>query len=182
MTDIITIGYGDRTIEEVFALLSNHEVSILVDIRSHPFSSYKPEFSRDPLSRFCERYKIRYEYQGHLLGGQPDDETCYRAGKVNYEVCRQKPFFREGIEKVKQLVGMGKRVALICSERKPTECHRVKLVGSALTEEGCMVGHIDELGHLRPHHEVLEMIANLKTQMDLFGSTELDFSRKKYRK
>ncbi len=53
----------------------------------------------------------------------------YTDGKVDYSKCRTKEFFRRGIERIRNAYNQGLRVCLLCSEGKPWQCHRSKLVG-----------------------------------------------------
>ncbi len=68
----------------------------------------------------------------------------------------------------------------MCSEGKPTECHRTKLVAEELVRIGVPVSHIDERGVERSHEAVMDSITN--GQGTLFGaSAAAAKSRKKHR-
>jgi uncharacterized protein (DUF488 family) len=151
---IYTIGYGSRTVEEFIAVLQQHEIQFLVDIRSHPYSRFKPEFSREALERRLKECGIRYVFMGDTLGGQPDDSSCYVNGKVDYAKLREKAFFQKGIAQLHTVWKRQLRVALMCSEAKPQECHRSKLVGNTLVEQDIAVAHIDEAGEIKTQDEV----------------------------
>ena len=98
---IYTIGYGAREIDAFLDVLKQYQIDYIVDVRSQPFSRYKPEFSRRPLEQELTNNKIRYVFMGDSLGGQPDDPSCYdEAGKVDYEKCRRRPQFLAGIERL----------------------------------------------------------------------------------
>jgi uncharacterized protein (DUF488 family) len=87
------------------------------------------------------------------------------------------PFFHAGLERVKQAFQQRRRIALMCSEGRPEECHRSKLIGEALTDAGLPVRHIDEDGTLVSQREVIDRLT--KGQMDLFGAPSFT-SRKRY--
>ena len=58
----------------------------------------------------------------------------------------------------------------MCSEREPLDCHRCLLVGRALAERGCTIGHILGDGSVEPHSATEErLIAGLESGDDLFG-------------
>src|SRR5437879_1781638 len=97
---IYTVGYGSRTIDELVALLQRYAIEYLVDVRSQPYSSYKPEFSRDKLAERLAQVGIRYVFTGDTLGGRPADKSCYVNGKVDYNILREKPFYQEGIARL----------------------------------------------------------------------------------
>jgi uncharacterized protein (DUF488 family) len=175
---LYTIGYGARSIDEFLAALQAHQVGCLVDVRSAPYSRFKPEFSRQELENRLRQHGIRYVYMGHQLGGQPPDRDCYVDGKVVYELVKEKTFYREGIARLQSALCGGLRVALMCSEGKPEMCHRGKLIGESLTELGIPVLHIDEDGVLRTQAEVVYELTD--GQLSLFGEHEFT-SRRRYR-
>ena len=78
---IYTIGYGNRSIAELIEVLHQHAIAYLIDVRSAPYSRYKPEFSKALLANELEQHSIRYVFMGDALGGRPDDETCYVNGE-----------------------------------------------------------------------------------------------------
>ena len=176
---IFTVGYGSRTIDEFIALLKSNAVGFLIDIRSVPYSRYKPEFSREALEAALTAQGIRYLYMGEQLGGQPADRSCYVDDKVSYDLLSQKAFFKEGIGRIRTAYDKRLRVALMCSEGRPEACHRSKLIGKKLNELGVVVRHIDENGGLLTQDEVLLKLDD--GQLSLFGEDQRSFtSRKRY--
>jgi len=179
-TPIYTIGYGSRTIEDLLALLKQHDIEYLVDVRSQPYSAIKPEFSKSALEARLQQEGLRYVFLGAALGGRPSDPTCYSNGKVDYEQVSARPFYREGIERLHTALGQGLRLALMCSEGKPQECHRTKLIGQTLHAEGIDVRHIDETGAVKTQQDVLDELTH--GQQSMFGPPPaVSTSRKKYR-
>lgn len=166
-TPVYTIGYGARTLEEFIGALKTNQIEYVIDVRTAPYSKFKPEFSREMLQHHLERAGIRYVFMGDTLGGMPKEECCWTDGKVDYEKVRVQPFFRTGIERVQQAVQKQHRMALMCSEGRPEECHRSKLIGEALAAANVPVHHIDEDGLLVSQREVIDRLT--KGQMDLFG-------------
>jgi uncharacterized protein (DUF488 family) len=178
-TPIYTIGYGSRALEQLIELLKAYEIEFLIDIRSQPYSSYKPEYSKDALEERLKQDGIRYVFMGDELGGRPKDESCYVNGKVDYERLREKSFYQEGIARLHIALEKGLRVALFCSEGKPQECHRSKLVGETLAAQGVDVRHIDEAGNVKTQQEVIEGLTH--GQQSMFGPPPtIATSRKKY--
>jgi uncharacterized protein (DUF488 family) len=66
------------------------------------------------------------------------------------------------------------RIALLCAEREPLECHRALLVARALDEQGVPVAHILGDGGLEAHRDALERLLDLTglPRQDLFRSRE----------
>lgn len=173
---IFTIGYGKREVEEMIALLQKHGINFLVDVRSAPFSKFKPAFSRDALDAVLKARGIRYVFMGDLLGGRPADRDCYVDDKVDYDRVKATELFRQGIARLHTAWGKSLRVCLMCSEGRPEDCHRSKLIGQVLTADGLNVRHIDVDGDLRTQESVIHAIT--KGQMRLFDAPLT--SRKRY--
>ena len=130
---IYTIGYGDRSLDAFIALLHANAIVYLLDVRTAPYSRFKPEFNKEALTKALAVQGIRYLFVGDSLGGRPDDPACYVDGRVDYDRVREQPFFQRGIARVQSAYAQQIRVALMCSESKPEQCHRSKLIGEAPT-------------------------------------------------
>jgi uncharacterized protein (DUF488 family) len=133
------------------ALLREHGVQYVIDVRSQPYSRHQPQFNREVLSALLHGEGVGYVFMGDLLGGRPADPTCYVDGKVDYVACRAKPWFQSGIERLERALQGGHRLALMCSEARPEQCHRTKLIAIELVERGVTVLHIDEAGSVISH-------------------------------
>jgi uncharacterized protein (DUF488 family) len=179
-TPIYTIGYGSRELEELLDVLQANQIQYLLDVRTSPYSSYKPEYSKNALQTFLETNGVHYLFMGDALGGQPKDQSCYTGGKVDYDKVAQQPFYRAGIGRLHKASRQGWRVVLMCSEGKPENCHRSKLIGQTLTSEGLEVLHIDERDVVISQKDVLLRLTG--GQPSLFGDDFFSFtSRKRYR-
>jgi len=174
---LFTIGYGARTLDEFLAVLKANRIEYLIDVRTAPFSKFKPEFSKDLLQHHVERVGLRYVFMGDTLGGQPRDPACHTDGKVDYEKVRAQLFFQAGMERLRKAFEQQRRAALMCSEGRPEDCHRSKLIGEALTAAGIPIQHIDENGEVLTQKQVIERLT--RGQMDLFGAPSFT-SRKRY--
>lgn len=192
MRPIFTIGYGNRSIDDFTELLKQNSVEYLVDVRSAPYSRYNPDFSKTALQNTMKNNQIGYLFLGQQLGGRPQDPTCYTAdGRVDYDVCESKAFYQAGIERLRKASEGEHTVALMCSELKPHECHRSKLIGRTLDRLGIEVKHIDENGQIVAHNAVIDRFlksvgADKPRQTSLFGdelseTTPLFTSRKPLR-
>ena len=175
---LFTIGYGARTLDAFIAALKAHRIEYLVDVRTAPYSKFKQEFSKELLQYEIERAGIRYLFMGDQLGGQPKDPTFYTEGKVDYDKLRRQPVFQAGIDRLKKAFEQQRRLALMCSEGRPEQCHRSKLIGEALAAHAVPVCHIDEDDRLISQEQVIERIT--QGQMDLFGQPAFT-SRKRYK-
>ena len=167
---LYTIGHGSRRAEDFLALLKEYGIEYLIDVRSLPYSRFHPKFSQKALKLFLEKNDIRYVFMGDELGGRPVDASCYRQGKVDYEILKTKDFFKKGIERLQTAYNKDINVVIMCSERKPAECHRSRLIGKVLDAEGMVVQHIDETGKLKDQKTVAGEFNKGYTTGDLFGN------------
>jgi uncharacterized protein (DUF488 family) len=111
-----------------------------------------PQFNRETLRRSLAAAGIDYLYLGKELGARPADGSCYREGRVQYELLARTASFRQGIERVGREAAI-RRVALVCAEREPLDCHRTILVSPWLRKEGLPVRHIHGDGRIEDHDE-----------------------------
>ena len=151
---VLTVGHSNHSLETFVALLQRHGVTALADVRSAPYSRFNPQFNRKALEYSLETIGIRYVFMGRALGGRPDDPSCYKDGRVRYDRLAATPLFREGLERIVEGAGR-ERIALMCAEKEPLDCHRTILVGRSLAERGVAVAHILADGALEPHHETM---------------------------
>jgi len=172
-----TIGYGARSLDELVAALRVYRIEFLLDVRSSPYSKFKPEFTKEALEAALKARGIRYVFAGDTLGGQPRDPDCYTDGKVDYEKVRQQSFFHTGLERLRMIHEQRLRAAVMCSEGRPEQCHRSKMIGEALAAAGIPVLHIDEDGQLLTQTQVMDRLTG--GQLDFFGGPALT-SRKRY--
>ncbi len=166
------------TVDELAAVLHEHAIEFLIDVRTAPYSRYKPEFSKDALEAALKAQDLRYLYMGDTLGGRPDDPSCYVEGRVDYARVQDRPYYQAGIARLQNAFVQQRHVVLMCSEGKPEECHRMKLIGASLTNLGIPVAHIDENGEVHTQAEVLQRLEG--AQLTLFDEPTLA-SRKRYK-
>ncbi|MDQ5826515.1 MAG: DUF488 domain-containing protein [Chloroflexota bacterium] len=157
---IYTIGYGARGLDELIATLRRYKVEYMVDVRSQPYSRHKPEYTKAALEQSIREAGLRYVFMGDALGGRPAAPEYYSGEKVDYVKLREAPFYKEGIARLRTAMDKGLTLALMCSEGKPHECHRSKLIGVTLEALGVEVRHIDEQGELKTQAEALEEITH----------------------
>ncbi len=168
---LYTIGHGNRSIESFLALLERYTIDFLVDVRSQPYSRYNPHFSKDALEASVVQRGLHYVFMGDALGGRPSDQSCYDVGKVDYALVQNKVWYQQGIARLHTAWEKQLRVALLCSELKPQDCHRSKLIGNTLLEQDIAVAHIDENGELKGQDELNLLLTH--GQLPLFEDIPL---------
>lgn len=177
-TPIYTIGYGNRNIEDFINFLKKNDINYLVDVRSKPSSRFNPSFSQDAVIARLRRAGIRYVFMGDTIGGLPADRSCYTDDRVDYNKIKTKDFYKAGIKRIRIAWDKNLRIVLMCSETKPEDCHRSKLLGDTLTKMGIEVVHFDEHYKERSQEDVMDRIVG--GQLSLFDNVFM--SRKKYAK
>ncbi|MGH2516900.1 MAG: DUF488 family protein, partial [Ktedonobacterales bacterium] len=140
-------------------LLERHAIQVLIDIRSQPFSRSGTHFNYPEIEDAIERRGIQYRYMGQELGGRPQGDSFYDAdGYVLYNRVAEAAFFRKGIVRLEE-DGEMYRVAIMCSEEDPTNCHRRLLIGRVLTGDGVAFLHIRGDGRLQTEEDVSAPVA-----------------------
>ena len=149
---LYTIGHSNHPIEAFVGLLAEHRIDAVADVRSVPYSRRHPQFRRDDLARSLGAADVRYVFLGDELGARTRDPACLRDGRVDYELVAQTERFARGLARV--LDGAARyRIALLCAEREPLDCHRTLLVARRLAERGARVRHVLADGDLEEHTE-----------------------------
>jgi uncharacterized protein (DUF488 family) len=159
---VYTIGHSNHTAEAFLELLRTHTISAVADVRSKPRSSYNPQFDREMLTATLKKHGISYVFLGFELGARSNDPDCYEHGKVKYDRLARTKTFQAGLERIRT-GAESHRIALMCAEKEPLECHRTILVTRQLCILGFTVDHIHADGHLESHHEaMLRLCAQLR--------------------
>ena len=172
---VLTVGHSNHSVAAFLALLREHGVDEVADVRSAPYSRYTPQFNHDALSAALEEAGIGYVYLGRELGGRPADRSCYDAdGRIQYDRLSGTDLFGDGIRRIMHSADE-RRVALMCAEKEPLECHRTLLVARALAERGVAVAHILADGSLEDHAAAMDRLLDkfkLPHNGDLFRSRD----------
>ena len=171
---IFTVGHSNHSPEDFLELLTRHGVEVVVDVRSSPYVRYSTHFNREPLEKYLRGRGLKYLFLGDILGGRPEGEEFYDSqGCVLYGRLAESGPFSAGIERLLRGVKVS-RIALVCSEEDPSECHRRLLLGRVLRQRGVEVMHIRGDGRLQSERELADELEFEKTkgQMTLFDMEE----------
>jgi uncharacterized protein (DUF488 family) len=153
---LFTIGHSTQSLEKFLALLGQHDIELLADIRRFPGSRKFPQFNQEPLAAALQAAGIEYRWF-EILGGRrgkavhrsPQNLGLRNDSFRNYADYMLTADFRQGIDKLLATAGE-KRTAMMCSESVFWRCHR-RLVSDFLLAKGTAVRHIMPSGELRPH-------------------------------
>lgn len=170
---VFTIGHSAHSWERFIALLRGAGATAIADVRTSPFSRYSPQFNRDTLRDELRLDGIAYVFLGKELGGRPTSVRFYCDGVADYEQMARTEDFQKGLERV--IAGAKTyKIALMCSEQDPVDCHRCLLVGRALAGRGVQVSHIQANGAIVTQDEVEGRLLELSGRGgdDLFAPRE----------
>ena len=169
---VLTVGHSNHSSDVFIQLLTGHEVEIVVDVRSAPYSRFNPQFNCEQLEINLKARGIAYLFLGKELGARSNDPSHYESGRVQYARLAETDIFRQGLGRVVQ--GAAEHsIALMCSESEPLACHRTLLVSRALVEDyGIAVKHILPDGRLESYDESMDrlLLITKRSQNDLFLS------------
>ncbi len=171
--NIYTVGHSTQSFESFLGLLQKQNVTAIADVRSAPYSRFNPQFNREELRAALKANGIRYVFLGKELGARSEDDSCYIDGKVQYKLLAQTPLFKSGISRV--IEGAEKhKIALMCAEKDPIDCHRTILVSRELLARGVQITHILQDDSTEPHkNAIFRLIKKLKLgEADMFQSEE----------
>lgn len=178
---IYSIGHGNKGLDVFIKELESFNIKYLIDIRSKPYSKWNPQFSQVALKREVERNDIKYVFLGDKLGGLPDDRSCYDSeGKVVYDFIKNKDFFQEGLNRLITANNKAIKIAIMCSESKPEECHRSKLIGEELLKIDISINHIIAENKIKSQETVISELTDGFGLVDIFGNKTDFTSRKSY--
>jgi len=141
MSIVYTIGHGRHAFEDFLALLRQHGISLVCDVRSIARSRW-PQYNGRVLEELLRERGIGYEHLPECGG----------------KVVAPTPELERGLDRIMELAADA-RVAIMCSESQPltkhatprANCHRVGLLSTPLRERGASVKHI------LPNGELLEL-------------------------
>jgi uncharacterized protein (DUF488 family) len=151
---IYTVGHSIHPIEGFLALLREHRIERLADIRLIPKSQRYPHFGLEQLSAALQRTGVAYRHFPDLGGRRrPRRDSINTAWRVEafrgYADYMSTPAFRAGVESL-LAYATGARTAVMCAEAVWWQCHR-RLLADHLLVRGIPVLHILSTVPPKPH-------------------------------
>ena len=173
MNKLYTIGYSQFTLNSFISILRKYSIDVIVDVRSSPYSKYKPDFNKKSLNSFLKNNGIKYVFLGKECGARYNDSTVYKNGKADYNLISQHKNFLEGIHRITKGL-QNYKIALMCAEKDPIICHRMILICRNLKKFEVEIIHILEEDYIEPHKESEKRLLKLFNldQQELFRSDQ----------
>ena len=138
--------------EDFLALLRQHGVTALVDVRRFPGSRRHPHFGRESLERTLAEAGIRYRHAvelGGRLRNEPGEERfdCIRVDAFrSYAARMAAPEWQDALAAALAEPAP----CFLCAETLWQRCHR-RLIAELLHARGEDVVHLLAPGHRQPH-------------------------------
>lgn len=175
ISTLYSIGHGHKTKEVFLKELRSFDIQFVVDVRSSPFSKWAEDFNQGVIEEWLRSANIRYVYMGDSIGGRPKDASCYDdEGLADYRLMANEFKFQKGLNRLVDANRKHCRVAIMCSESDPSECHRSKLIGRELYfSHNISVNHIIGENKISSQEEIMEKLT--KNGWERPGSSIFDF-------
>lgn len=160
-TRIYSIGHSTQPVDRFIKTLKSVGISAIADVRSTPYSRHQPQFNRESLKQALNEDGIRYAFLGEELGGRGVGPSVRdHHGQVQYGLIAKSDLFHSGIERLHE-GSKRMRIAIMCTEGEPLNCHRTILISRHLAKEGFEVVHIHPGGGLESHHDAETRLLNI---------------------
>lgn len=119
-----TAGHSNRPIQALLDLLHSVDIETVIDCRSKTRSRW-PQFNGSRLALHLADAHIKYEPRGTNIGGL--------GGNTH---------FKETLDEIAMRANKGERIALLCSEGRPQDCHRSSVLAPELVKRGITIEHL----------------------------------------
>ena len=172
---VYTIGYTGFSIESFVNELQNHGINVVIDVRSSPYSERYADYNKDKLELLLPSKKIYYRNYIKEFGARQDNKLFYsREGVLDFDVFSKSEQFLSGVEKIKNSIAKGYKIAFLCAENEPVQCHRTILVARHFHELGYNVVHLKpnniSISHCDIETQLLNMYFPNRYQIDMFST------------
>jgi uncharacterized protein (DUF488 family) len=140
-----TLGHSTLSVAEFLALLAEHEIRGVADVRRHPVSRRHPHFTREALAAALAGAGLFYDWLPGLGGRRPvrSDSPHVAWRNASFRGYADHMDGREFSDELARLltIARARSTAILCAEAVPWRCHR-QLVADALVARGIRVRHI----------------------------------------
>lgn len=172
---LYTIGYATKPFAEFIAQLKEYKIDAIADIRSTPFSKVFFDYHQSALEKTLPANGIDYVFLGNELGPRSKDPDHYDgSGQVQFDRLKRSSLFETGIERLQSGLDKGLKIALMCAEKDPANCHRSLLVSHYFCEHfKTDIQHINHDGGLESQSQLEQRLVEIQgVKADLLTSTE----------
>lgn len=91
---VYTIGYSGFSINDFIATLKANHISLVVDVRSQPYSQWFSDYNKETLERTLEQAGIYYRNYATEFGARQENRIYYsNEGYLDFEKFANRPNF-----------------------------------------------------------------------------------------
>lgn len=175
---ILSIGHSQHNIDYFINMLKRHQVNYILDVRSTPYSQFASDYNRDSIRILLSNYNITYSFMGEYFGARPSEKSLYAdKGYLDFEKYKKSEIFIKGYNNVLKGVAQGNRVAFMCTEKDPIDCHRAILVTRAFAEAGVPIEHIMADNSIQTQNDLDQRLLKIyypdRKQLSIFDKDNL---------
>lgn len=180
---LLSIGHSQHAVDFFIRLLREHNVNYILDVRSTPYSQFAAEYNRENIKAVLKKNNVAYTFMGNYFGARPSDNSLYSPnGYLDFEKVVNCLNFKKAFTSVEKGVEQGYRIAFMCTEKDPIECHRAILVTNAFYKAGYSIEHIMPDSTIQTQEDINERLLDMyypdRNQLSLFATENL--SAKQY--
>lgn len=178
--------------EKMFNTLTDLKISHLVDVRSVPYSKQFPQCNADNLKLASKHFSISYGHMPELgakaspmqdvfsiasdiffdeifpisKSNRPENTELFANEEiVDFKKFRKNEYFLEGIKRIEKAYENDYTLALMCSEKRPIDCHRFFFVSQKIEEK--FGGWIEVIHITKNKNGEIETVSNENINIEL---------------
>ncbi len=175
---LLSIGHSQHRVDFFISLLKSHNVNYILDVRSIPYSQFAADYNRERIKAALQSNGIKYAFMGNYFGARPTDTSLYSPnGYLDFDKVADSLNFRKAFDSVAKGVEQGYKIAFMCTEKDPIECHRAILVTNAFFKAGYSIEHIMPDNTVQTQQDINERLLDMyysdRNQLSLFASENL---------
>jgi len=167
-----TIGHSNHSIDNFLKLLKKWKIEYLLDVRSKPYSKYAEQFNKEKLVEQLRNNGFQYRYLGNKIGGSSIRFHDSSQDVPKLKQYRNKKEFKDGIKILYTFILKKKKIAIMCSEKDPFNCHRFFLIAYCLQKKDVKVNHILFNGEIIENRTLEKKLKDNISQKTLTGYNE----------
>ncbi|MGI6307195.1 MAG: DUF488 family protein [Dethiobacteria bacterium] len=179
---VYSIGYSGFSMSDFINTLQSNKISLVVDVRSHPYSQYFSDYNKESLEQTLKYKGIYYRNYAKEFGARQDERRYYSSeGYLDFELFAKSSPFLSGFDRLVKSMMQNYRFALMCAEKDPINCHRTILVTRSFHDAGYKVKHLLPNNGMVTQEDIenrlLDKYFPNRNQITLFGEV---FSKSEY--
>lgn len=157
---LYTIGYAGKKIEEFIDILKQNKITSIVDVRTMPLSKTFPEYNSNSIKDILRKNGIYYLVFSNEFGARREEQNTYISltdfdGKnikvVDFKKVYELPIFIDGVNRVEDGLKKELKIAFMCSEKNPFDCHRANMIAEYFYQKGFEIKHIIDQQNIIDH-------------------------------